>query len=89
MNELSNYIGLIGVTLVLLAYFFIQSKILQPNQISFSLLNLIGACLILVSLCYHWNLSSVIIEIAWISISLTGIYQWQKQLRLNSTEQST
>ena len=76
MSELSNYVGILGVALVLAAYFFLTSKVLLSTSLAYSLLNLIGACLILVSLFYHWNLSSVIIEIAWISISLAGLYKY-------------
>ena len=73
MAYYSNFIGIFGVFLVLLAYFLLQSNIISNKEPRFSLLNLIGAILILYSLFYHWNLASVIIEIAWITISIQGL----------------
>ena len=73
MAYYSNIIGILGVFLVLLAYFLLQSNIISNKEARFSLLNLIGAVLILYSLLFHWNLASVIIEIAWITISIQGL----------------
>jgi hypothetical protein len=75
LSEYSNTIGIIGVGLVLIAYYLLQSNHLTSDKLQYSFLNLIGACLILVSLNFHWNWASVIIEIAWITISLKGIYK--------------
>ena len=72
----SSHIGIVGVLLILLAYFLLQNEMLSIETLCYSLLNLIGALLILVSLFYHWNLPSVLIEIAWILISIRGIYRY-------------
>ena len=69
----SNSIGIIGVTLVLAVYLLLQLNRLSQSSLVFSLVNLIGSVMILVSLCYHWNLASFIIEIAWLMISLFGV----------------
>jgi len=37
--------------------------------------------MILISLFYQWNLASAVIEIAWIIISLIGIYKWWKNIK--------
>ena len=37
------------------------------------LYNLVGASLILLSLCFEWNFPSVVIEVFWALISLWGI----------------
>lgn len=69
----SNLVGIVGVALVLYAYFMLQiSKMLQTSVI-FSLLNFLGSVFILISLYYHWNLASGIIEVAWLMISLYGL----------------
>lgn len=73
-----DYIGIVGVCQVLLAYFLLQNNILKSADLIFSLLNLMGALMILYSLLFNWNLASVVIEIAWITISLQGIYQYYK-----------
>lgn len=70
-----NIIGIIGVGLVLLAYCFLQLRKIDPKAIPFSLINLLGSILILISLLVFWNLASVIIEIAWIGISSYGLFK--------------
>lgn len=75
MENFSNVIGIIGVCFVLIAFFLLNTHKLTPKQIRYQLLNFFGSWLILFSLLYHWNLSSVIIEIAWITISLIGIFK--------------
>jgi hypothetical protein len=75
IEQASNTIGIIGVILVLIAYYLLNTDKINALDMRYLLLNLIGSVLILVSLMFHWNLSSVIIEIAWIAISLIGIYR--------------
>jgi len=68
-----NVIGIIGVVFVLLAYLLLQLDRLKQDSITYSVMNLVGAIFILVSLCYTWNLASGVIEIAWLVISLFGV----------------
>jgi len=75
LSILSNDIGLVGVIITLVAYLLLQNKWLHPTDISFSAMNAIGASMILISLCYNWNLASAIIEFAWMLISCLGIYK--------------
>jgi len=78
--SISDYVGMAGVVLLLLAYFFLSTGRWISDSFIYQSLNFISAWLILFSLCFHWNLSSVIIEIAWVLISLMGIYRvWKKQ----------
>ena len=71
----SNHIGIVGVLLTLLGYFLLNINKLSSRDLSYLLLNLIGSSLVLFSLYFHWNLSSVLIEGAWVLISLLGIYR--------------
>jgi membrane-bound ClpP family serine protease len=75
----SNVIGIVGVVCVLAGYFLLQINKISQNNFWFSFVNLLGAVLILISLMYHWNLASVIIEIAWLTISLYGMVVWMAQ----------
>ncbi len=81
----SNAAGLLGVTLVLIAYYLLNIKVFLADDIRYVMLNLAGSVLLLYSLFFHWNLSSVLIEIAWIMISLIGAYQYyrKKKLKIN------
>lgn len=75
LEKYSDLIGVIGVFLVLMAYFLLNTNKLSSRHIKYLLCNFIGSILILFSLFYTWNLSSVVIEIAWILISLLGLYR--------------
>ncbi|EKD70740.1 MAG: putative membrane spanning protein [uncultured bacterium] len=72
---IANPIGLLGVVLVLIAYFFLSTGRWMADSLYYQLYNLAGAVLILYSLYFHWNLSSVVIEIAWITISFIGLFR--------------
>jgi membrane-bound ClpP family serine protease len=74
-----NLIGLVGVSLIIFTYFLLQINKINSNDLIFSLLNLIGSILIIISLFYKWNLPSFIIEFFWAIISLIGIYKYFKK----------
>lgn len=75
LTNLPDIIGLIGVSIVLIAYYFLNVGKTSSSSMSYLYMNLLGSIMVLISLYYSWNLSSVIIEIAWILISLLGIYR--------------
>jgi len=56
-----------------LCYLALQLERMRSTDLSYSLLNAVGAVLILISLTERFNLSAVIIEIFWIAISVIGI----------------
>ena len=70
-----DFIGNVGVIVILLSYFLLQFDKIDPKSLSYSVLNALGALLICVSLYFNFNLSSFIIEIFWLAISLFGIYR--------------
>jgi hypothetical protein len=70
-----DVISIIGVFIIVGTYFLLQSGRLASTNLTYSWLNIIGSVLILYSLFYDWNLSSVVINISWIIISLIGLYR--------------
>lgn len=76
--EFHDFVGFSGAFSILLAYFLLQIKKMSAESLIYSLLNLIGSFLILFSLAYAWNLTSVLIEIVWVGISLFGVFKWYK-----------
>ena len=66
-------IGLLGVVLILLAYFLLQAGRLRGNALPYQLFNAIGAILVLVSLLYAFNLSAFLMELAWLLVSIYGM----------------
>lgn len=73
--SISNTVGILGVSSILLAYFMLSMGKWIANSVQYHFCNFIGAWMILFSLMFHWNLASVIIEIAWIMISMVGFYR--------------
>lgn len=65
--------GIVGTLLVLLAFFLLQARKLHGNGAVYQLLNAIGAAAIIVSLFHQFNLASMVLEIAWLLISLYGL----------------
>jgi hypothetical protein len=70
-----NYIGICGVFMVLFAYFSMQVGKMAHNSVIFSAMNLVGSAFIMVSLYFDVNIASVVIEIAWLLISMFGLYK--------------
>mgnify|MGYP007063690839 CR=1 FL=1 len=73
LRSLHNYVGILGVILVLYAYFAMQIGRMNHDSFLFSILNFVGSCLVLFSLYFSVNIASVVIEVAWLLISLIGI----------------
>ena len=70
-----DFIGNVGVLLILLSYLLLQMKKIKSQSMYYSLMNAVGALLILVSLYYNFNLSAFVMEIFWLLISLYGLWQ--------------
>lgn len=68
-----DVVGNIGVSLIVLSYFLLQLGKMDSKNLPYSLTNLTGAILLLISLYFNFNLASVVIELFWIAISLYGI----------------
>ncbi len=73
--NISDPIGIIGVILILIAYYLLSVGRWIADSFIYQFLNFIGAWMILFSLYFHWNTASVVIEIAWIIISMLGMYR--------------
>lgn len=87
LASLANIIGVVGVILLLSAYFAITNGYLSSKTLIYQCLNFSASWLILFSLCFNWNLPSVMIEIAWIMISVVGIVRIIRDRRKNTLKQ--
>ena len=76
---LIDIIGLTGVAIILVTYFLLQIEKITSTSLGYSLLNILGSALIMVSLSINWNLASAVIEAFWIMISLIGVYKYFKK----------
>lgn len=76
---LPDVIGLIGVLIILITYGALTLEKMDPKGWRYSAGNGVGAVLILISLYYSFNLASFVIEIAWLAISLFGLWKaWRR-----------
>ena len=74
LEDFPDVVGIFGVLLLLIAYGLLNTNKLSAHSIKYQVLNFSGAGGILFSLFFDWNTSAVVIEIAWMLISLIGIY---------------
>ena len=63
--HLFDLAGFIGVLLIVVAYLLLQLDKLPSSSPRYSLLNAVGALLIIVSLIFAFNLSAFIVEVFW------------------------
>jgi hypothetical protein len=70
-----DLVGFIGVVLIIGAYLLLQLEKLASSSPAYSLLNAVGALLIIVSLVFRFNLSAFIVEAFWVLISLLGLWR--------------
>jgi hypothetical protein len=75
LEKISDPVGITGVIVILIAYYYLSVGRWAADSFKYQFLNFLGAWLILFSLYFHWNTSSVLIEIAWIIISMIGMYR--------------
>lgn len=78
IDILFDVIGMSGTALVVGAFFMLQLGKAEPTGIVYNVMNLTGAILLLISLCYNFNLASFVIELFWIAASLIGLYKYFK-----------
>lgn len=72
--------GVLGAAVVIIAYFANQQGWLRSEDWRFPSANLVGSCLILVSLRSGWNLPTAVIEGFWAAISLYGLARgWRRR----------
>jgi hypothetical protein len=77
-------VGIIGVIMLMVTYLLLQLNKLQSNALAYSLLNAIGALLIIFSLLVNFNLSAFLMEAFWVLISLIGIFRYLRPRLLRS-----
>ncbi len=68
-----DILGTLGVGVIVLAYILLQIGRLRSEQLAYSVMNAVGATLILISLYYDFNFPSFVVEFFWLIISLFGI----------------
>jgi paired small multidrug resistance pump len=78
-----DFLGNVGVVMMLIAFFLLQAQKMGAHDLSYLLLNGIGAILVLISLWFAFNLSAFAIETAWVAISVYGIVRVLRARKLS------
>ncbi|MEM7426014.1 MAG: cyclic nucleotide-binding domain-containing protein [Pseudomonadota bacterium] len=89
LTTLIEGIGLLGVAFYIGSYAALQTGFIRGHGYTYAILNLLGASCVLVSLINAFNLSSLLIQGAWILISIVGIirmYLLYRRLRFTDYE---
>lgn len=81
--EWHDLIGNLGVFAILATYLALQMGRLDPRRITYSALNAIGAAFITISLLFEFNLSAFVVEVAWVLVSIYGMFRALKRPRVN------
>lgn len=68
-----DVIGSIGVGIIILTYILLQTEKIKSGDLAYSVLNALGAGLIVFSLIFNFNFSAFVVELFWVLISLYGI----------------
>jgi paired small multidrug resistance pump len=85
-----DWTGLVGVALVLIAFFLLQAHRLSGQGHVYQVMNLLGAFGILLSLIFGmFNLSAFLQEMAWFLISVYGIVRGARARRARREAEAT
>ena len=79
-----DFVGNIGVVVLVITYLMLQLNKLSSDGLAYSVLNAVGAGLIVISLLFNFNLSALVIEVFWVLISCVGIYRYFRLKALRS-----
>jgi hypothetical protein len=70
---LIDLVGIIGVAIIVVAYLMLQLEKIKSTDLAYSVMNALGASLIVASLIVDFNLSALLMEVFWVLISFIGI----------------
>lgn len=79
MDWFPNAVGIVGVVLILVAYYLLQINKYSSSDLGYLKLNIVGSISMLYSLYFNWNLASVIVEVTWLIISVWSIFRSIRQ----------
>lgn len=75
ISYIPDIVGLAGVIVILIAYYLLNMGKLSALSLKYQWFNLLGAIGIIFSLLFTFNISSFVMEVAWVFVSMIGIYR--------------
>ena len=76
-----DLVGTLGVFTIILTYILLQTGKLKSESLAYSVLNGLGAALIVFSLFYSFNFSAFVVESLWVLISIYGIIKYFRNVK--------
>lgn len=74
--SLYDFLGTIGTIIIIGTYVLLQFGKIKSENLIYSILNAVGASLIVVSLIWNFNFSAFTVEFFWVLISIYGIAKY-------------
>lgn len=74
-GQILEVVGVAGFLFYMLSYALLQLGKISGQCYTYTLLNMLAASLVLVSLFNQFNLASALIQISWIAISIVGVFR--------------
>ena len=74
-----DLVGIAGAAMIVVSYALLQLERIASDALSYSLLNAVGAALILLSLTVDFNVAAFVIEAFWLLISFVGIVRYVRK----------
>jgi chromate transport protein ChrA len=71
-----DFVGTVGTAVIIVTYILLQTERIKSSSLVYSLLNAVGAAMIIVSLLFSFNFSAFMVEFFWLLISLFGIVKF-------------
>ena len=71
-----DIVGSLGVAIIILTYILLQTERIKSESLLYSVLNGLGAGLIVFSLFYSFNFAAFVVEALWVLISLYGVFRY-------------
>ena len=65
-DNIIDAIGMLGTLMVILAYYLLQLERIDPKSLRYNLMNLVGAVFLFLSVCFNFNIGSLVIVVFWI-----------------------
>ena len=69
----ADIVGFAGSVVIVVQYYLSLRGRIDTGGVAYPLGNLCGSLMVLVSLCIHFNMPSLCIEVFWSSVSLYGV----------------
>lgn len=80
---IADVFGLAAMLLILTSYFMLQRELIRSTDLSYSVMNFLGAVCFIISLSLAFNLGAMLLNVSWAFISLYGIGKALKARRAN------